>query len=96
MLHIIISIDKLKSSCIFDHTKTTKDMKTNITPELKARIAKSAEAHKTLSANLAELIAKGDYVYAKPYVSKPNPTPGYQNMPSFKAKINAFAKSLNR
>ena len=65
-------------------------MKTNITPELKQSIADSIERSKIAVAKLEEAIAKGNYVYSKPYVSKPDPTPAYQNMPAYKAKIEAL------
>ena len=74
-------------------------MKTNITPELKQAIEQSVERSKIAVAKLEQAIAEGNYVYAKPYASKPDPAPAYQNMPAYKAKISnlrtVFERSLN-
>ena len=71
-------------------------MKTNISPELKQAIADSIERSKIAVAKLEQAIDEGNYVYAKPYVSKPEPNPGYQNMPAYKAKIANLRTVLER
>jgi hypothetical protein len=58
-------------------------MKTNISPELKQAIADSIERSKAI-------VIKP----FTPYVSKPNPTPAYQNMDRFKNGLKALGRSL--
>ncbi len=70
--------------------------KEKITPELIASVHASIKQSEKEAAIIADAIANGTYIYAKPYVRKPEPTPGYQNTPAYKAKMASLQESIAR